>query len=87
MQTTYPRSPTVNDAQHPDDTIYAFLGLLDAALLNQLPMIARHSRHHTMTTRSNEAGAPPWATRPRTWQCSRDQCPGQLRIDVSAATA
>ena len=87
MRTTYPRSPTVNDAQHPDDTIYAFLGLLDAALLNQLPMIARHSRHHTMTTRSNEAGAPSWATPASYIHARRDQCPGQLRIDVSAATA
>ena len=62
MQTTYPRSPPVNHAEHPDDTIYAILGLLDAALLNQHQMIALHSSQHTMTTRSNEAGAPQWAT-------------------------
>jgi len=62
VRTTYPRSPPVNHAEHPDDTIYAILGLLDAALLNQHQMIALHSSQHTMTTRSNEAGAPQWAT-------------------------
>ena len=86
MRTTYPRSPPINLAEHPDDTIYATLGLLDAALLNQLPMIALHSSQHTMATRSNEAGAPPWVTPASCVQCSRDQCPGQVRIDVSAAT-
>ena len=34
----------------------------------------------------DEAGAPQWATPASCVQCSRDQCPGQLRIDVSAAT-
>lgn len=87
MRTTYPRSPPINHAEHPDGAIYAILGLLDAALLNQLPMIALHSSQHTMATRSNEAGAPPWVTPASCVQCSRDQCPGQLRIDVSAATA
>ena len=87
MRTTYPRSPPVNLAKHPDDTIYAILDLLDAALLNQLPTIARHSRQHTVATRSNEAGAPQWATPASYIHTRRDQCPGQLRIDVSAVTA
>ena len=34
----------------------------------------------------NEAGAPQWVSPASCVQCSRDQCPGQLRIDVSAAT-
>ena len=87
MRTTYPRSPPINHAEHPDGAIYAILSLLDPALLNQHQMIARHSRQHTMTTRSNEAGAPQWATPASYIHTWRDQCPGQLRIDVSAATA
>lgn len=87
MQTTYPRSPPVNHAEHPDDTVYAILGLLDAALLNHLPMIALHSSQHTIPTVNNEAGAPSWATPASYIRARRDQCPGQLRIDVSAATA
>ena len=34
----------------------------------------------------DEAGAPPWVTPASCVQCRRNQCPGQLRIDVSAAT-
>ena len=48
--------------------------------------ITRHSSQYTIPTMNNEAGAPPWVTPASCVQCSRDQCPGQLRIDVSAAT-
>ncbi len=50
------------------------------------------SGHHTGTRQQHsrskraEAGAPQWVSPVSCVQCSRDQCPGQLRIDVSAAT-
>ena len=67
MPITYPHSPTVNHAEHPDDTF-----LRSSA--SQTPPI------------DSEAGAPPWVTPASYVQCRRNQCPGQLRIDVSAAT-
>ena len=84
---TYPRSPPVNHAEHPANTFSAILDPSPSPLHNQHQMIARHSGQHTIPTVNNEAGAPSWATPASYIHARRDQCPGQLRIDVSAATA
>ena len=57
------------------------------ALLMQHQTITRHISQYIIPTVNNEAGAPQWATPASYIHTRRDQCPGQLRIDVSAATA